>query len=346
LAIRRGQRAWFVGYVLAAAAGMYFHYYAALVTLLLHLWLWLAGRMESGAGYRKRWINVLPADGFLLLLCLPLVAYFLRGAGQVSGGFWLTRPTVVAPLSTLHLFTVSYSLSGAAAIAAFVLTLALVALVLLEIVYAFRREPEQRPALLLLLMLAFLPVLLVFLVSQIIPVYLDRTLIIITPAYAMLLGRALATTRLRSPTPYVAGAIVAMMLLSLYGYYFDPRHDKPDYRAAAAHVAQQLEPGEPLVHTGNGGYLPFLFYLGPEGHYLLDGDPAPHHPAGLHETAGGRTIEQQEWADWPSAWFVVVFDHSVPYQQQLVGDLDGRYPLLQEAVIDGIVLRRYDLSDH
>ncbi len=343
LAMRDGRRAWWAAFVLSAAAGLYVHYFAGLVTLVLHAWLLLAGRMIAGSRVRRRRSALLAADGFLILLSLPLVAYFLRGASQVGADFWLSRPNVAAPLATLHLFTVSYSLSGVWAGLAFVLTLLLLAVALLELAYAYRRLPEQQPALALLLLLAFGPIVLVFLVSLMTPIYLDRTLIICAPAYALLLGRALAETRWRSPAPYLAGALLALMIFSLYGYYSLDRYSKPDYRAAAAYVAQRLEPDEALVHSGNGAYLPFLYYLGPDGHYLLDGDPAPHHPPRLHEAAGGQTIAQADLARWPSIWLVVAFDHSIDYQEGLVRAFDRDYALLDQALIDGIVLRRYDL---
>lgn len=341
---RGGGRIWFIAYVFSAAAGMYLHYFAGLITLTLNLWLLLVGLSEGGQRLRRRWTNVLAADAFIFILSLPLVAYFLRGMGDVGGDFWLTRPNIVAPLSTLHLFTVSYSLSGIWAAAGFVLTLILVALVFLELAYAYRRQPEQRPALILLFLLAFLPILLTFVISQWVPIYLDRTLIITSPAYALLLGRALATTRLRSPVPYVAGGILALMILSVYGYYFNGSYSKPDYRAAAAYVDDWIEEGEALVHTSNGSYIPFLYYLGSERHFLLEGDPAPHHPPLVHEVAGGRSLSRADLAAWPGVWLVVAFDHSLAYQEATLAEFDTEYPRSHEAVIDGIVVRRYDLS--
>ena len=340
-----GRRRWWAAYVLSAAAGMYVHYFAALVTLVLHIWLLLAGQMESGRRYRRRWSKLLAADAFIIILALPLVAYFLRGLGQVGSNFWLARPSVVAPLSTLYLFTLSYSLPGLFGVIGFVLTLVLIALVLLELVYGYRQNPGQRPALLLLVSLAFLPILLIFVVSMVTPVYLDRTLIITTPAYALLLGRGLATTRRRSPVPYLAGGILALMILSLYGYYFDDRHSKPDYRAAAAYIDEHMEPGELVLHSGNGAYVPFLHYRGPENHFILEGDPAPHHPPELHEVAGGRAVSREELAGWPTVWLVVAFDHSIPYQESVVIAFNEQYELLDQATIDGIVIRRYDLAE-
>jgi mannosyltransferase len=344
LALRDGRRAWFAGYVLTAAAGIYVHYFAALVTLALHIWLLAAGQIQSGRDYRRRWPSLLAADAFLILLALPIGFYFLRGAGEVGAGFWLERPSVVAPLSTLYLFTVSYSLTGLWAAAGFILTLILVALVFLELAYGYRQRPQERPALLMLLLLAFLPILLIFLVSQFVPLYLDRTLIICTPAYALLLGRALATTRRRSPVPYLAGALLAVLIVSLYGYYVVADHSKPDYRAASAYLDQKVRPGQALVHTGNGSFIPFLFYRGPDDHFLLDGDPAPHHPPELHQVAGGRSVDESELAMWPTIWLVTAFDHSIPYQEGVLTGFDANYELLEETTIDGIVLRHYDMG--
>jgi mannosyltransferase len=343
-AVAGDRRLWWAAFVLSAAAGVYFHYFAALVILVLHIWLLLERQLAGGRTHSWQWSSLLEADGFLILLTLPVLAYFWRGAGQVSANFWLTRPNLAAPLATLYTFTLSYSLSGLWAGLAFVLTLALLAVSLLELAYAYRQNPGQRPALLLLVLLAFLPILLIFLVSQLLPVYLDRTLIICTPAFALLLGRALAGTRWRSPAPYLAAALLALMLFSLYGYYFLDRYRKPDYRTAAAFVSQRQEQNEPIIHSGNGSYLPFLFYLGPEEDLLLAGDPAPHHPPKLYETAGGRAIDWQDLAGWRTAWLVVAFDHSIEYQEGVVREFDQRYSLLEDRVIDGIVLRRYALS--
>jgi hypothetical protein len=125
-------------------------------------------------------------------------------------------------------------------------------------------------------------------------VYLDRTLIVCTPAYALLPGWALATKRLRSPVPYLMDGILAMMFWSFNGYYFDERFGKPDYRAAAALAGQVRDPDHPLVHTGSGGYVPFLYHLGPDQHFILEADPAPHYPARIHETADGRLFNRDD----------------------------------------------------
>ena len=343
-AMLSGRRMWFAVFAVFAAAGMYVHYFASLVTLAANCWLALVGLVETGTNYRRRWSSLLAADAFIILLALPVVAYFLRSVGDVGGSFWLERPNVSAPLSTVYLFTLSYSLSGIWAAAGFVLTWIVVALVILELAYAYRRKVDERPALLLLLLLAFLPILLIFVFSLVVPLYLSRTLIITTPAFVLLMGRALATTRARSPVPYLAGGILALMIVSLYGYYFVSDFSKPDYRSAAAFVKERIESGQVLVHSSNGSYVPFLLYYGPEDHYLLDGDPAPHHPPRVYETAGGRTVSQDELSQWTSVWLVAAFDHSIPYQLDVLTQFDAAYPILDEEVIDGIVVKHYDLT--
>jgi uncharacterized membrane protein len=343
-AMQGGRRLWFAIFAFFAAAGMYVHYFSGLVTLAVHVWLVLVGLIEAGRHYRRRWSSLIAADAFIILLALPVVAYFLRSVGDVGGTFWLERPNLAAPLSTVYLFTLSYSLSGIWAVAGFALTSMVVALVLLELAYAYRREADERPALLLLLILAFLPILLIFVVSQAVPLYLSRTLIITTPAYALLMGRALATTRLRSPVPYLSGGILVLIIVSLYGYYFVSDFSKPDYRSAAGYVTEHIKLGQALVHSSNGSYVPFLLYYGPEDHYLIDGDPAPHHPPRVHEAVGGQTVSRDELAKWSSIWLIVAFDHSIPYQVDLLAEFDATYPILDENVIDGIVVRHYDLT--
>lgn len=338
-ALHSDGRRWWIAYAFSALLGFYTHYYEGLLLFALHLFLLLRVRQN-----RLPWRFIAAADLIILIGLLPLTRFVIIKVGEVAGGFWLTRPSLVAPLSTLYLFTVSYSLPAAFVPAAFLLTTLLVTLAPVEIWYAYRRSRKGASPDQFVIILTFFPILLLLLVAQFFPIYLERTLIIVTPAYTILLARGLALAHRRSPMPYVAGLLVVVMGVSLFHYYTDPKFRKPDYRQAAAYVVGQRQPGDLLVHTGNGSYIPFLLYIPAENHLLLEGDPAPHHPPRLYEVAGGRAISESNLLGRDRVWLIVALDHSVEYQQGVVSRFDKSYKLLEETSVRDIIIRLYDLS--
>ena len=131
------------------------------------------------------------------------------------------------------------------------------------------------------------------------------------------------------------------MVVSLGSYYFDARFAKPPYREAAQHVFQMAQPDEAVVHTGNGSFVPFLFYVPPPNHFLLEGDPKPHQPGSLFSQLGGQSIAPEALTQFETFWLVVALDHSIDYQRQVVTQFDDRYALLDATEIGGILIRRY-----
>jgi mannosyltransferase len=335
---RSGRYAW-LAYTLVTAAGLYTHYFAAWVTIVLHLFVLL-----SGNRYRPRWLSLALADAGVALLFLPQLATFLREAGVVSAGFWLTPPTIFAPLTTLILYIANYSLSSNVFTFALFAIIAFLFIGLFELTYQLRRNPSQRHVTALVLLLAFLPIAAVWLLSQYIPLFLDRTLIIVTPAFFILLARFIAQAPWKSPTRYLALAVVAIMLLSLFNYYTNPLYFKPDYRAAATFINGRQQSGDAILHTSNGSYLPFLLYQPPAAHFLLAGDPAPHHPPNLHEVVGGRTIQPAELAAYQRLWLVVALEHSIEWQAEQADYFAAQYQELEQYEVSGIQLILYDLQ--
>jgi uncharacterized membrane protein len=339
---RNGKWHW-VGYGFFALIAWYTHYFGALVTITLNLWLLLTLPRQKDRWQEFNWRPWLLTNSFIIVLSLPAIFHMLDGASDVAGNFWLNQPNFAAPIFTLFLFFMSYSVPPSISPIALLLVVLVVALAIVELIFSARRKPEQRPALWLLLSLTFLPMILVLLASLVVPLYLDRTLIIVSPAFALILSRAIVSTRRKSPLPYLTVVALIIMLFSLGTYYWDQALYKPDYRAASAYVASQLRDGQAVVHTGNGSYIPFLFYQGEENHFLLAGDPAPHHPPKLHELVGGRSVDLNDLGGYESFWLVVALEHSVEYQRQRAAEIADKYPLLGNSTIDEITIQQFQI---
>jgi hypothetical protein len=184
----------------------------------------------------------------------------------------------------------------------------------------------------------------VWIIAQWLPIYLDRTLLIILPSYITLLAYALAKTHKRSPLPTIGVLTLCLLFVSLHNYFESPDYWKPDYRSAATTVSTIPSSRNALIHTSNGSYIPFLVYLSPQNHFLLSGDPAPHHPPAVHENVHGSTIEWRELNRYQTVTLIIAFDHSIAYQKEMVDRFDNSYKLLDSTEVDEIIIRTYDIG--
>jgi hypothetical protein len=152
------------------------------------------------------------------------------------------------------------------------------------------------------------PVVAAYLTSWRVPVFMHRYFMLIVPAYVLLLAAGLAALRWRGfPLGWVYGALIAGASLTAIA---TPAEVRPDFRGAAAYVAERVQPGDRAVFVAGYGARPFRYYLpderlpGLEGPYTNDGaDPAVSAAvlAGKLGDAGGRVwlVEFEEWL-WDS----------------------------------------------
>ena len=124
----------------------------------------------------------------------------------------------------------------------------------------------------------FLPTTGIWLISLFRPIFDERYLIIVTPAYCVLLALGLGILfqgmiklpgkMARSFVSVVAGGLLLALMLassghSLFNYFYDPAYAKsPDWRAFVATLRQQSAPGDLVIHN----------YPDPALQYYLQGD--------------------------------------------------------------------------
>jgi uncharacterized membrane protein len=139
------------------------------------------------------------------------------------------------------------------------------------------------------------------------------------------LGLAWATTRRDTPLPYLVAAVAAAMGLGTVLYLADGPQ-KPPYREAIRFVAERQEPGDVILHTSDGSYLPSLRYATLSHHYLLEGDPDPRKPRAVYAALGGavRTLQEATGAR-ECLWLIVALEHSIEWQEEQVRVMAQRY---------------------
>jgi hypothetical protein len=168
------------------------------------------------------------------------------------------------------------------------------------------------------------------------------------PAFYLLVAWGLAQVQRRAIRWGLFAPTLLMMLLSTWNFYFDPSFAKPPWRQAALYVNERVRPGDVVIHTSSGSYLPFLCYEHDVEHVRLPEDAetaqgnAPSQsivdaiggaPQGMEDAVRGHD----------RAWLVVGLDHAVQHQLRQKQRFDDRYVLSGEEMIGAIGVHAYGL---
>lgn len=270
-----GWQRWLLYLLLLGVAALH-HVWAVLLVPICLLWLALLW-----PDYRRRWLP------FLLTLAAPLAPYMaLVGWWQLrlwttpdfqTGHPFVPLPEMVTTLSTAFSLGVarSPSLPAIAGLTFLLLTGSVLggyAMAGAGSPYAWRRLRTTG----MLLAWLILPPLLLYLVSLNKPLYTDRYVIWIAPALLMLLGQGVAAlAQVWRPLGWIAlAALLAVNLLAGWRQMNTPI--KSDFRAAAAYVEAQRQPGDVLLFQIPYNRIVYEYYAGPqpgslEGRYTNSG---------------------------------------------------------------------------
>ena len=334
--VATASRRWWLAYTCCAIWGVYVQYWIAFVLLAVHVHLALHPER------RQLWKRMVLADLVVGAAFLPWLATFVSRALAVArSGFWAARPGLARLLSAPYGFTLSTLTSEKLVPAAFAVVLFLFLMTHLQAARQLARQPRDRDGLVLILSAFWCPVVLTFLLSQWRSVYLERSLIVATPALYVLLAWGAVRTRERYAN------LVLLLLISIFAagglvnWYFDPAYGKPPFRSVGEVLEAEAYGETPIIHTSDGALLIMMRYAPHCEHFLLEGDPAPQLPLETYQALGGGVTTKEELPG-ETFWLVVALDNSIEFQRGMVDWIDERYRLAEEHDVEGVYLRRYD----
>jgi 4-amino-4-deoxy-L-arabinose transferase-like glycosyltransferase len=243
-ALRENRRSLWIGYVVTALLSLYTHYYDAFVVLFENVFVFLVYRRDRPL--LKRWLL---AQAILAALYLPWPLFassrpftYVDVTDYVPGLWGIVR-------QSLTIFTLGETLPHLLVTA---LLPALALLLALGLGFAFRLD---RRAFAFLLLYLAVPILCVFLLAQWRPLFRERYLNVIAPAYtlAFALGLAALARLRRGPALAMVVGLAVLVIptgLSLSHYTFDPRYAKsPDWRGLAAYLEAQARAEDVIVQN-------------------------------------------------------------------------------------------------
>ena len=250
-ALQEGRRRWWVLYAVAAALTLYAHNLGAFVLLALNLL----------AVARRRWWRCLPALALADLSALALFGPWLVGVlpgqlGFVGRGYWLSPPGVEEVIRAVMLPVLTFYEPAPLWLLGLGFFTSLLLLVLL-ILRAWRTRSRAT----WFLLLCWTPVLLLLLISQWRPIYLERALLPSALFYLVAVGWLLTRGGLPRPLRLGLTALLAVSMVGSLGvHYTYAGFPRPPFQAVAAYLRNHVEPAGVVVHTNKLSYFPTHYY--------------------------------------------------------------------------------------
>jgi 4-amino-4-deoxy-L-arabinose transferase-like glycosyltransferase len=238
---------WMALYAVVSACLVAAHYLGALLVAFQLLMLGILVLRRAG---KRRQLLLIIAAVLVAPALFLLYGWLNRPRAKTLAGFeFVSLPSLLRDL--LNSFSLGLSVDVGNW---YVLVIDLIFLLflLLGLVWLFRPGAPRRfrTAGWLLAGYLFLPIVLIYLFSFVQPVYMNsRHLILVTPAFYVLVGIGLTRWRGRMALLAVLGSLLMLggVLYSTYSYFQDPSYDKDHHREWGAYLRQQVRPGDIVV---------------------------------------------------------------------------------------------------
>ena len=252
--IHRNRKGWWVVFSVSAALAMYTHSLAAVYLFPLALTPVLMRNWQAVK-------NTLLAGFGAILLYIPWLMRLPAQVAKVEGSYWIQRPGAERLVTTLLSFITNLPIPDSwlpFALFASLLTLTLAAW---QTFRAWRKGmPEWRRGV-WLAYLAFAPVILLFLLSQWQPVFVERALLPSGVVFLLWIGWALIRTGLPRVLQGVAfGLLLVGMGMGLYQHLYYQSFPYAPYASLDEALEKGLQPGDVIVHSNKLSLLPAVYY--------------------------------------------------------------------------------------
>jgi len=260
LALKENRNHLWASFIVSAILSIYTNYFSFLI-------LFAGAIIISLKKYRwliRKWlISYL----FIVISFFPWWLSFWKDVVFIRENFWISKPSLESILITFENFTVGYNATLQIYTVA---TILFTMLFILGILY-LRREKEK---LIILLIFLFVPIIISFIFSRWIPIYLDRQLILFSPFYYFIVSFGLK--RIKIPLIQITffASILLLSTSSLYNYFLDfmPSsyehhvgvHIKKPIKPVVKYIRENFNKGDIIAHSSFAVYNPFVNYWGPE----------------------------------------------------------------------------------
>jgi len=239
----------------------FYYYFLALKKDRIHLWLMFAGLsivslytnyfslfvifvgsiliivMKEYRHLLKRWLITCCA---VLTAFLPQVIILLSRLKEIHENFWIPKPSLESIVATFQNFNIGYNVTYPVYILSSIIFFVLFAL-------GISRWRNNKNEIIILLSFLLIPIITVFFLSQWIPVYIDRQLMLFSPFYYLVIARGFLNIRLVSAKTAVSVVTLFLISLSLHNY-FSYQMSLPEFYHKGAHLKKPVKPAADYIN--------------------------------------------------------------------------------------------------
>lgn len=240
-----------VSFILSLYAN-YFAFYIIAVGWIMSLW-------KKDRRIIKKWsiINIIIFASFL-----PWIPFFKHHFLYVKDYFWISRPSFKSIVITFENFNLGYN--------GFQITYLLSSIIFLSLlffgIYCFDKEKR-----LFLASFLFIPISLTFAISQKMPIYIDRQLMLFSPFYYILVAQGVMKIKARMAKNLIIALISLLIISSLNNYFTDHMpvlspshhqgvHAKKPIKPAINYIEENWQKDDRLIVSHISLRAPFLYY--------------------------------------------------------------------------------------
>jgi 4-amino-4-deoxy-L-arabinose transferase-like glycosyltransferase len=256
------RRTWWVIFAISAAFAQYTHSIAVIYLLLLALTPVFARRWKDAVAVGLAGLGA-------IALYLPWLARLPSQLGKIQDNYWMEVPSPGRLVTALLSYVTNLPVPEGWLPAALFISLSLLVLAAWQTLRLWRKSRQADGSGtgnsnllrgLWLAYLAFTPLLALYLVSQVQPVFVERALLPAGVFFWMWIGWALVRTDLPRPAAMLAAAVllagVAIGMfqhISYNGFPYGP------YNVLGDSLAGRLESGDVIVHSNKLSLLPLIY---------------------------------------------------------------------------------------
>jgi len=236
MALRKKTILLWISFVLSSIVALLTNYFSLFIIISVGILFFLKR-------YRPSLKHYLVSLCFILVFFLPLLPLIFQQIGKVKYSFWIPEPHLNSIVITFENFNVGFNATP------WIYFLTFIIFSLLFILGIKCWWQEKRQELVTLISFIFLPIIITFLISKRIPIYLDRHLMLFSPFYYIIIAAGVVKIKMRFIKMAAYISIILPILFCLYNY-FSYQMPLSQFHHIGVHVKKPVKPAADYINRG------------------------------------------------------------------------------------------------
>ena len=251
---RNGNWKWWILFAVASALAQYTHNLAAVYLIPLAITPLIQKDW-------KTFKSVGIASIVSILLYLPWLIQLPAQFAKVQSSYWVERPGIEKIFTLILFYLPHLPLPSNLLLPGLLIASLTIALASFQTFIAKRKQPEPANKTLWLAYLAFMPPILLWSVSQFVPVYIERALLPSHAIFCVWLAAAFTQTKLpRVIQTLVSIFIITSSVTGIYQHITYKGFPYGQYSAINISIQSRIKQGDVIIHSSKLSYLPSFYF--------------------------------------------------------------------------------------